>query len=214
LNSSDHRFSGQEEGLYLVVSAPSGAGKTTICKRILSMFPNIKYSVSYTTRPPRPEEEDGRDYHFVSQECFQDRIAKGGFAEWSENFGYLYGTSLDAMKDHLQHGFDLMLDVEPQGAKAIKKNYPGGAFIFIMPPSMDELEKRLINRGFESSENMLLRINQAKDMMKEYDWYDYVIFNDNLSDAVDCFRSIYIAEKSRRARWEGRVSHLLKTSPL
>lgn len=198
----------------MVVSAPSGTGKTTICKKILGMFPNIKYSVSYTTRPPRPEEEDGRDYHFVSQQYFQDRIAKGGFAEWAENFGYLYGTSLDAMKNHLECGLDLMLDIEPQGAKAIKKNYPGGAFIFIMPPSMDELKKRLVNRGFESSENLLLRINQAQDMMKECYWYDYVIFNDNLNDAIDSFRSIYIAEKSKCTRWQGRVNDLLKTSSL
>lgn len=194
----------------MVVSAPSGAGKTTICKRILSLFPNLTYSVSYTTRPPRPEEVDGRDYHFISRQAFEDRIAGGGFAEWSENYGYFYGTSLDAMKEHLQHGCDLMLDIEPKGARAIKKNYPGGAFIFIMPPSMDELERRLIGRGFESRENLLMRISQARDMMGEYYWYDYVIFNDDLNEAVDCFRSVYIAEKSRRVRWEDRVGRVLK----
>jgi guanylate kinase len=212
LNEADHQYLRQEKGLYLVVSAPSGTGKTTICKEILKMYPNIKYSVSYTTRPPRPGEVDGKDYHFVSQGNFQKRIAEGGFAEWSENFGYLYGTSMDAMKNIMQQGFDLMLDIEPNGAKEIKKNYPGGAFIFIMPPSMDELKKRLIGRGFENDENLRIRINEATDMMKEYYWYDYVIFNDNLSDAIDCLRSIYIAEKCKRERWEGRVDQFLNAS--
>ncbi|MBN1382967.1 MAG: guanylate kinase [Deltaproteobacteria bacterium] len=202
----------QDQGLYMVVSAPSGAGKTTICKKILKMFPNIKYSVSYTTRPARSGEVDGRDYHFVSEEDFRERIANGGFAEWSENFGYLYGTSLDTLKENLHRGFDLMLDVETQGARAIKQHYPGGAFIFIMPPSMEELKKRLIGRGFEDRENLLRRINEARDMIKEYDWYDYVIFNDSLKNAVDCFRSIYLAEKSRRSRWESRVKRFLDTS--
>jgi guanylate kinase len=209
LNKSDQQGSDPERGLYIVVSAPSGAGKTTICKKILGMFPNITYSVSYTTRPPRPGEVDGRDYHFISPDDFRARVAQGRFVEWSENFGQLYGTSLDAMKDHLERGFDLMLDVELQGARAIRKNYPGGVFIFIMPPSMDELERRLISRGFESPENLQVRLLEARDMMKEYIWYDYVIFNDNLNEAIDRFRSIYIAEKSRRERWESRLNRFL-----
>lgn len=203
-------LAGGDKGFYLIVSAPSGAGKTTICKRILEMFPGIKYSVSYTTRPPRQGEENGKDYHFVADEDFRRGIAAGRFAEWSENFGHLYGTSLDAMKKHLDQGLDLILDVEINGAKAIKESFNEGVSVFIMPPSMEELRRRLIERGFTDPHNLQRRISEAMDMIKTYQWYDYVVVNDNLDDAVDRLRSIYIAEKCRRERWEGRLKRFIE----
>jgi len=197
---------GQSEGLFIVVSAPSGTGKTSILKELLKKCSNIKFSVSYTTRPPRSGEVDGRDYHFISEQEFRQRIAAGEFAEWVENYGRLYGTSGKTMKAFLEQGFDLVLDVEPRGAKALKTNYPGGIFVFILPPTLAALKERLGGRGGESEETMKRRLDGAVDEIREITWYDYVVFNDRLEDAVDRLRSIYVAEKSRRERLTGRIA--------
>ena len=190
----------EPEGLYIVVSAPSGTGKTSILREVLKMCPNLLFSVSYTTRPRRPGEKDGKDYHFISEEAFKDKVARGEFAEWAENYGYLYGTSSKTMKEFLQKGFDLVLDLDWRGAKTLKKNYPGGVFVFILPPSRRELEKRLRGRGAESKQNIDKRLAKALDEIKEIMWYDYIIFNEHLETAVDTLRSIYVAEKSKRER--------------
>ncbi|MBI4632906.1 MAG: guanylate kinase [Deltaproteobacteria bacterium] len=200
---------GQSEGLFIVVSAPSGTGKTSILKALMQNCPNIMFSVSYTTRPPRPGEVDGRDYHFISEQEFRERIAAGEFAEWVENYGQLYGTSGKTMRAFLEQGFDLMLDVEARGAQALKTNYPGGIFVFVLPPSLAELRKRLGGRGCESEEAMKRRLDKAVDEIREIGWYDYVIFNDRLEDAVDRLRSIYVAEKSRRERLTERIEGFL-----
>lgn len=190
----------EPEGLYIVVSAPSGTGKTSILREVLKMCPNLLFSVSYTTRPRRDGEKDGRDYHFISEDAFKDKVARGGFAEWAENYGYLYGTSSQTMKEFLQKGSDLVLDLDLRGAKTLKKNYPGGVFVFILPPSRSELEKRLRGRGAESKQNIDKRLAKALDEIKEIMWYDYIIFNEHLETAVDTLRSIYVAEKSKRER--------------
>lgn len=196
---------GKARGLFIVVSAPSGAGKTSIIREVLKICPNVLFSVSYTTRPPRPGEEDGKDYCFVTQEAFRERIIQGEFAEWEEYSGYLYGTSAKTMKAFLEKGFDLILDVEPRGAGALKKNYPGGIFVFILPPSMDELKRRLDGRGFDNEEEMKERLDRAMDEVREVDWYDYVIFNDRIESAIDQLRSIFVAEKNRRERVAERI---------
>jgi guanylate kinase len=188
------------EGLYIVVSAPSGTGKTSILREVLKMCPNLLFSVSYTTRPRRPGEKDGKDYYFISEEAFKDKVGRGEFAEWEENYGYFYGTSSKTMKEFLQKGFDLVLDLDWRGAKTLKKNYPGGVFVFILPPSKGELEKRLRGRGVESKQNIDKRLAKALDEIKEIIWYDYLIFNEHLETAVDTLRSIYVAEKSKRER--------------
>lgn len=200
---------GQSKGLFIVVSAPSGTGKTSILKELLKRCPPIIFSVSYTTRPPRPGEVDGRDYHFISEQEFRKRIADGEFAEWVENYGQLYGTSGKTMKAFLEQGFDLMLDVEPRGAQALKNNYPGGVFVFVLPPSLADLKERLGGRGGESEKAIKRRLDRAVDEIKEVPWYDYVIFNDRLEDAVDHLKSIYVAEKSRRERLTGRIEGFL-----
>lgn len=197
------------EGLYLVVSAPSGTGKTSILRKVLKMCPTMRFSVSYTTRPPRPDEEDGRDYYFISKEAFRDRIAQGEFAEWEENYGHFYGTSAKTMKTFLEKGFDLVLDLETRGAKTLKKNYPGGVFVFILPPSLAELKKRLNRRGFENDQTVDTRVDKALDEIKEITWYDYIIFNDRLETAIDNLKSIYIAEKSRRDRLANKIKDFL-----
>ena len=197
------------EGLYIVVSAPSGTGKTSILREVLKSCPNMIFSVSYTTRPPRQGEEDGKDYYFVSEEFFRERISRGEFAEWEENYGCLYGTSANTMKAFLEKGFDLILDLESRGAKTLKKDYPGGVFVFILPPSIDELKKRLNRRGFESEQTLNKRMDKALDEIKEIIWYDYMIINDKIDTAVDVLRSIYIAEKSKRERLVNKIKDFL-----
>lgn len=197
------------EGLYIVVSAPSGAGKTSILRKVLKMCPNLLFSVSYTTRPRRPGEKDGKDYYFITEKAFKDKLDQGEFAEWEENYGHLYGTSLKTMKEFLQKGFDLVLDIDWRGAKKLKKNYPGGVFVFILPPSRRELERRLRGRGAESKQNIDKRLAKALDEIKEIIWYDYLVFNDHLATAIDTLRSIYVAEKSKRERSAYKIKEFL-----
>lgn len=196
---------GKTKGLFIVVSAPSGTGKTSILREVLKICPNVLFSVSYTTRPPRPGEEDGRDYYFVTEEAFRERIVKGEFAEWEEYSGYLYGTLAKTMMAFLEKGFDLMLDVEPRGAVTLKKNYPGGVFVFILPPSMDELKRRLYERGYDNEQMINERLDRVLDEICEVNWYDYVIFNDKIESAIDQLRSIYVAEKNRRERVSEKI---------
>lgn len=199
----------KQPGLLMVVSAPSGAGKTSICREILRRFPNIRFSVSCTTRPPRRGEISGRDYEFISRAEFRERMDRGEFVEWVENYGHLYGTSKKTMDAFLSQGYDMILDIEPRGAKAIREHYPQGVFIFILPPSYAELKSRLSLRG-ESPPVMERRLRSSLDEIREALWYDYVIFNETLEEAVDRFRSVYIAEMSRRDRWTDRIEAFLK----
>jgi guanylate kinase len=193
----------------MVMSAPSGTGKTSILREFLKKCPNVRFSVSYTTRPPRPGEEEGRDYCFITQEEFRKRIAQEEFVEWEEYSGYLYGTSAKTMKVFLDKGIDLMLDVETRGAGTLKKNYPGGVFVFVLPPSMDELKRRLCARGLDNERMMKERLDRALDEIREVHWYDYVIFNDRIKSAVEQLRSIYVAEKHRRDRVTDQIKEFL-----
>ncbi len=196
-------------GLLMVVSAPSGAGKTSICREILRMFPNIRFSVSCTTRPPRPGEVNGRDYEFITEREFRERMARGEFVEWVENYGQFYGTSKKTMDAFLDRGHDLILDIEPRGAKAIRERNLRAVFIFILPPSLAELKARMSRRG-ETSAVMERRLRSSLDEIREALWYDYVIFNDKLEEAVERFRSVYIAEKSRRDCLRERIEAFFK----
>ena len=189
----------------MVVSAPSGTGKTSICREFLKLFPDIRFSVSSTTRPPRPGERNGVDYFFISEAAFREQLQKGAFAEWAENYGHYYGTGKDVMRLFLEDRCDVLLDVEPEGAKALKKNYSGGVFIFVRPPSLEDLKSRLSRRG-EDPEVMQRRLGKAMDEIREIMWYDYVIINQDLQTAIDCLRSIYVAEKCRRERRMEEIS--------
>lgn len=201
---------GGSPGVLLVVSAPSGAGKTSITREILRMFPHIRFSVSCTTRAPRPGEVNGSDYHFISEASFRQRIAEGEFVEWVENYGQLYGTSKKTMDAFLEKGEDLILDIEPRGAKAIKDHYPRAVFVFILPPSLSELKNRLAKRG-ESAAAMERRLKNSLAEMREACWYDYLIFNERLDSAVERFRAIYLAEKSRRERCQDKLEAFFPT---
>ena len=197
-----------EKGLCIVVSAPSGSGKSTICRRLLAACPDMEFSVSFTSRPPRPNEIDGKDYHFVSREDFQRRIERGEFVEWVENYGEFYGTSGRALQDLLRRGKDLLLDIEPRGAKEMKKKFQEGVFVFVLPPSLDELLKRLQKRGHETPEAIQKRFAQAASELEEVLWYDYAVMNEDLDTAVGQLIAIYRAEKCKTGRLLGAIDHL------
>jgi guanylate kinase len=197
-------------GLFIVVSAPSGAGKSSICQKLLQACPEIKFSVSYTSRPPRPSEVDGKDYHFISREEFQVRIDQGEFIEWVENYGNLYGSSRKTMEAFLHDGQDLLLDIEPRGARKIKQKFKGGIYVFVLPPSRDELLKRLEGRGYETDKVIQDRFDQAESELKEISWYDYIIINKDLETAVNQLISIYRAEKCKRTRLRSEIKKFIK----
>ena len=188
-------------GILFVLSAPSGGGKSTILKRVMADLPGLVFSVSHTTRPPRPGEEDGRDYHFVSLHDFLDIRSSGGsgFLEWAEVHGNLYGTSRKEVERHLGSGLDVILDIDVQGARQVQENF-SPVSIFIAPPSIEELESRLRKRGTENEKNLEVRLENAKKELSCSGRYDYLIVNDELQEAVDSLRSIIIAERCRGRR--------------
>ena len=194
------------QGLLIVISAPSGAGKTTICRRLLDEFPDLYFSVSCTTRLPRKGEKDGRDYHFISVEKFKNRTGKGEFVEWEEIYGHFYGTLKKEIEDRTGKGHDVILDIDIKGAGNVKSIYPQGVFVFIMPPSVETLKERLKKRGSETDDVMKMRFDRVMEEVRENERYDYVIFNDIINDSVDVMRSIYIAEKNRRSRLQSRIN--------
>jgi len=190
----------KHEGLLYIISAPSGTGKTTLLKRVMSYFPDIRFSVSYTTRPPRSDERDGKDYHFISPQQFQQMVEEGAFAEWAEVLGNRYGTALDSIRESRLQGVDLILDIDSQGARQIGEHFNGGVFIFIFPPSLEVLRQRLNDRKVDGQEVIQFRVAQARDEMKQAKWYDYIIVNERVEEAVEQLKSIIIAERCRRER--------------
>ncbi|ACH40212.1 guanylate kinase [Citrifermentans bemidjiense Bem] len=190
----------KREGVLYVISAPSGAGKTSLCKEIIDIFPNLRHSVSHTTRPPRTGEVHGRDYFFVGKEEFNRMVEAGEFAEWAEVHGNLYGTSLATLKESRTDGIDLILDIDCQGARQLKGRFEGGVYIFVLPPNIEELRRRLDHRSSDSPEVIERRINNAAGEIKEARWYDYIIVNDRFSEAVEQLKSVLIAERCRTTR--------------
>lgn len=197
------------KGLMFVVSAPSGTGKTTLSRAISRIFPALHFSVSYTTRPPRPGEINGRDYHFIATENFQQMIHRGEFAEWAEIYGYRYGTSAGSLGKVLEEGRDVILDIDGQGARQLREKKLPGIFIFILPPSLRELEQRLSKRKTEGKTAMEERLKKAKVEMAEARWYDYLIVNDELEKAQEKMKAIILAEKCRRERMTRIVEDIL-----
>ena len=188
------------EGIALVLSAPSGAGKTTLVKRLLAEFPHIGYSVSCTTRKPRQGEVDGRDYIFLSHEEFENRRVEGYFAEWAEVHGNFYGTPLAPVKEKLHQGQDVLFDIDVQGAAQLKLSLSEAMFAFILPPSLHELENRLRGRGLDDEPTIARRLANARSEILQARWYDAVIVNDNLDQAYDTLRAVYVAAGLAPAR--------------
>lgn len=190
----------KRKGLLFVVSAPSGTGKTTLCRAMLKLFPDLYFSVSYTTRPPRPGDEDGKDYHFVSPQEFQEMIDRGDFAEWAEVFGHRYGTSRVLLDRIREEGRDVLLDIDVQGARQLRDKSLEGIFIFILPPSLEELKRRLSSRKTEEEEALKRRLKKAGEEMAEARHYDYLVINDAVGKAREQMRAIILAEHCRRER--------------
>lgn len=203
----------RNKGILFIVSAPSGAGKTTLCKMAVDFFPDLRHSVSYTTRSPREGEINGIDYKFVSNEIFDRMLKKKEFLEWAEVHGHRYGTSFQDLNALIARGRDIILDIDVQGAKQVNKFTCIGrqiskVFIFILPPSIKACEERLKYRGQDKRESIKKRVENAKQEIRESVWYDYVIINDNLDAAFEKLKSVIIAEKSKREMIMDRIKKL------
>lgn len=188
-----------KEGILIVLSGPSGAGKGTICKSLLKEA-DIQYSISATTRNPRPGEKDGREYFFLTKKDFEDKINEDGFLEWARVYDNYYGTPKKFVEEMLAEGKDCILEIDPQGAQKVRGNKPDGVLIFIAPPSMQELENRITNRGTENLSEINKRLSCAKEEMLCMQNYDYVVINDQVEKAVEKIKAILIAEKCRIQR--------------
>ena len=180
-----------KRGHLFIISAPSGAGKTTLAKAVLQQFTDILYSISYTTRKPRAEERDGVDYHFISKQDFKKGIKKGRWAEWAEVYGNYYGTSAEFIEKSLSSGCDILLDIDVQGTLQILKHYPDSVTIFILPPSVNALRKRLEMRGSDSKAVIEKRLVNARKEMAQKKMYRHIIVNDTLSSAIEEISAIF-----------------------
>ena len=189
-------------GQLFVISAPSGAGKTTLCSRLLAVMDDLTYSVSYTTRAPREGEADGRDYHFVTESRFRDMVENGEFLEWAEVFGRLYGTGRAWVESRLAQDMDVLVDVDVAGARQIKENFPRAVLIFILPPTLEELARRLRLRLTEAEEQIELRLGRVREEIEARTIYDYLVVNDQVDLAVQNLTSIIHADRARLTRME------------
>jgi guanylate kinase len=188
-------------GKLIVISAPSGAGKTTLLKKVMSRIEKLAFSISHTTRSPRAGEQDGIDYHFVSRELFEKMIEDSLFIEYAEVHDNLYGTSSEAVIDQLNQGYDVILDIDVQGAAIIRESVKLPAtYVFVSPPTLEELERRLRGRGTENEERVAVRLKNARIEVESASTYDYLIINDELDDAVDVFCGIVMAERAKARR--------------
>ena len=195
----------------LIVSSPSGAGKTTLTRRLLQEFSEFRFSVSHTTRQPRANEVDGQDYHFIDEKSFRQLIDENGFAEWAEVHGNLYGTSVTEIDLARAAGkIGVLFDVDYQGARQIKEKFPHAIGVFILPPSMEELRRRLDGRGSDDAESRQRRFDNAREEIGHYPFFDYMVVNDELQRALTELRGIVLAEGCRQWRVAARAESLLQ----
>jgi len=195
------RFIKDEQGMLFVVTAPSGGGKTSLCKEVIKRLPNFEHGISYTTRECRPTEVDGRDYHFISRENFMQMVESDEFVEYADVHGNYYGTSINAIAESLSRGKNLLIDIDVQGATQIGERYGDvGIFIFVLPPDFDSLRSRLKSLGTYSQDEIGRRLIKAKEEVRHYQDYDYVIINDDFDQAVKDLEAIIIAEQCHPRR--------------
>ena len=194
-----------------IISAPSGSGKTTLVSQLMAKESNLEFSISCTTRKPRGQEEDGKEYFFISREEFERRIEAGEFLEWAKVFDNYYGTSRQELARAEGLGKDLVLDIDVQGARQLKEKIAGAVSIFILAPSRTELEQRLRSRSEDSDAVIRRRLEEAAAEIRNYSAYDYVIVNDRVDESARNLRSIIRAERVRRQRMDSKVGAILKT---
>jgi guanylate kinase len=187
-------------GILFIISAPSGTGKTTLCKQLTSTVPGLWHSISYTTRKPRPGEEHGREYFFIGESEFQQMIDRNEFVEWARVYGNLYGTPRKTLTDQLEQGIDVLLEIDVQGAIQVKKKFEDAVSIFILPPSMHVLRSRLQNRASDTPEEILRRLQKVKEEVWSYREYAYVVRNEDLSQSLRELESVFLAERLKTKR--------------
>ncbi len=188
------------EGILLIISGPSGVGKGTVCRYLISMREDLKLSVSTTTRAPRPTEREGMEYYFTTLPGFKEMIEQGSFLEWAVVHGDYYGTGLKEAQNSLASGEDLILEIDVQGAVQVMEKLPEAISIFLAPPSLEALEERILGRGTESTENINGRLATARQEMDSYYLYDYIVVNDQVDNAAELISAIIDAEKCRVSR--------------
>ena len=204
---------GAERGILFVISSPSGGGKGTLIRRILTHMPRLGYSVSWTTRAPRQGEANGRDYHFVTPAEFEAARERGEFLEWAIVHGHLYGTSLKVVERELAAGRDIVLEIDVQGAATVRRVGIEAVSIFILPPSFEILRRRLIGRQSENSEALAVRLQNSRGEVEHYREFDYIVLNDDVERAATQLAAIVYAERARRPRQERLAERVLATFP-
>jgi guanylate kinase len=209
--SGPAKLSDGYRGILFVISSPSGGGKGTLIRRLRETVPGVGYSVSWTTRAPRPGEADGVSYHFVSQEDFERKRQANGFLEWAVVHGNLYGTTRAAVRQELTQGRDVILEIDVQGARAVRKAMRSVVSVFILPPSYEVLRERLTARMTERPEELELRLANARGEVEQYKFFDYVILNDEVERAAGQLAAIVLAERARRRRQEWVAHRVLET---
>jgi guanylate kinase len=200
-----------DKGTLFIISAPSGGGKGTLIRRVLSSVPKLGYSVSFTTRQPRPGEQHGKDYFFVTRSEFEKMVADGGFLEWAEVHGNLYGTARAQVEKELADGDDVILEIDVQGAANVRRLGLEAASIFVLPPSFAALRDRLTARGTENAAQLALRLANARQEVLDYQYFDYVIVNDDLEQATARLTAAITGERARRTRQQVTIDNILAT---
>jgi len=196
-------------GSIIVISAPSGSGKSTLIKQLMAASPNLCFSVSYTTRKPRATEKHGRDYFFVSRKVFERMVFRNEFVEWADVFGHLYGTAHKQLADAQEAGHDILLDIDVQGHQQVRQRLPEAVSVFILPPSFQELSRRLRDRHSDAPEEIERRLHTAREEIAHWPEYEYLVVNDHLKDAIQALRAIVRAARFRRPSQAGRVEKIM-----
>ncbi len=192
----------ERRGILYIISAPSGAGKTTLCKQIVASVSGLWHSVSFTTRKPRPGEEHGREYFFIEEKVFHDMVARNEFLEYAHVYSNWYGTPRKPLTEKMEQGIDVLLEIDVQGALQIKKKFGDAVYIFILPPSMDILRARLQSRGSDSEEEIVRRLQKVKEEVWCFREYYYIVRNDDLSQSLHELQSIFVAERLKTKRMD------------
>jgi guanylate kinase len=198
--SGQARSSSDRRGILFIISAPSGTGKTTLCKQLAMNLPRLWHSISYTTRKPRPDEEHGHAYYFVGEQTFQEMIERNEFVEWAHVYGHLYGTPWKSLTEKIDLGIDVLLEIDVQGAMQVKKRFEDAVSIFILPPSMTELRARLQTRASDTPEEIQRRLHKVKEEVWSYREYAYIVRNEDLGQSLRDLESIFWSERLKTKR--------------